>query len=385
VDGGGFAPGLASKTSVQSQTTARSGDCLLRVVALVPAHNEAPSIEVTILALLRQTRPVDEIVIVSDNSLDGTAEIARRYPVTVIETEGNTHRKAGALNAGWNRHGRDADVIVCVDADTFLAANAVESWIKEFKEDSRLGGSSSKLTMAGRESLVRLQRAEFAKWTDAGLRRGWTSVLAGTACAIRNDLLQELAGRDGRDGPWAYDSMVEDFEITYRIRELGYLCQISPEVRAYTDPMRTGRALWGQRMKWQVGTVQDLLKFGFNRLTWVDWRQQVLGLLAAVVRVTWVLTMLIAAMLGLFEFNPIWLTPTLVFIANDVKQSLRIPHRDKYDVIFAAILIPQEIFAWFRAAWFTASWFSVLQSWWTGRAKDYWLAQYELESQRSRK
>jgi cellulose synthase/poly-beta-1,6-N-acetylglucosamine synthase-like glycosyltransferase len=355
----------------------------VKVVALVPAHNEAASLGAAISALLRQTRPVDDIVVISDNSTDRTYEIAQSFPIAATRTEGNTHKKAGALNAGWANYGRDADLIICVDADTVLAPTAVEAWEREFERDNSLGGSSAKLTMVGDGLLARLQKAEFARWTDTGLRRGWTSVLAGTACAIRNDVLHAVARPEGRDGPWTYGSMVEDFELTYQIRRLGHRCHVSPEVRAYTDAMKTAKALWGQRMKWQVGTVEDLLQFGFNKLTRVDWCQQLMGLLAAFVRVMWVLTMLLAAALGMFQLDPVWLLPTLVFVADDVKQSLRIPHRDTWDVLLAAALLPQEAFAWTRAGWFVASWLSVLKSKVTGYRKDYWSVQYELENSRN--
>jgi poly-beta-1,6-N-acetyl-D-glucosamine synthase len=352
----------------------------VKVVALVPAHNEAASVGATISALLLQTRPIDNIVVMSDNSTDRTFEIAQSFPVTATKTENNTHKKAGALNAGWANYGQDADLVLCVDADTVLVPTAVEAWTQEFERDHRLGGSSAKLTMFGTGLLARLQRAEFARWTDTGLRRGGTSVLAGTACAIRNDVLHEVVRSDRREGPWTYDSIVEDFELTYRIRALGHRCQVSPAVRAYTEAMKTIKALWGQRMKWQVGTVEDLLRFGFNRLTRVDWWQQVMGLLAATVRVMWVLTMVCALALGLFQLDPKWLLPTLVFVADDVKQSLRIPHRDKWDVLLAAALFPQEAFAWIRAGWFAASWSSVLRSKVTGRRKDYWSVQYKFEN-----
>jgi poly-beta-1,6-N-acetyl-D-glucosamine synthase len=70
----------------------------------------------------------------------------------------------------------------------------VRDWEREFEADRQLGGSSSKFTVpavpgGGGNLLVRLQRAEFARWTMTGLRRGWTSVVAGTACAIRNSVL----------------------------------------------------------------------------------------------------------------------------------------------------------------------------------------------------
>jgi biofilm PGA synthesis N-glycosyltransferase PgaC len=183
-------------------------------------------------------------------------------------------------------------LLVTLDADTVLPPSAVGEWEREFLADPTLAGSSSKFTMSGSKPLVRLQRFEFAMWTDAALRRGSTTVLAGTGGCIRNEALKMVAARDDGDGPWSYHSQVEDFELTYRIRDLGYRCQVSPTVRAYTDAMDTVRSLWGQRMKWQVGTVEDLLHLGVNRLTRLDWRQQVAGLLAALVRVGWVVLMI---------------------------------------------------------------------------------------------
>lgn len=367
----------------------RLNEPVRRIVAMVPAHNEEDCIEATIGALLWQTRVPDEIIVICDNCSDDTFHHAQRAAaaaltrnVTVVKTVGNTQKKPGALNWAWRTFCQDADLLVTLDADTILPENAVADWAREFEQDPTLAGSSSKFTMRGSKFLVRLQRSEFARWTDTGLRRGWTSVLAGTGCSIRNSALKEIAKRADRSGPWAYLSQVEDFELTYRLREMGFHCHISPTVRAYTDAMDTYKALWNQRMKWQVGTVEDLMLFGWNRLTRVDWFQQFAGLCAAFVRIGWVAMTSAAIMLGMFHFIWWWLLPTAVFIANDTKQALRIPHRDKTDVIMAALLIPQEIFAWMRAGWFLAAWWEVLVGRVTGKKKDRWALQYKAEAER---
>lgn len=354
----------------------------MKIVALIPAHNEAGSIEKTVRALLVQERVPDEIVVICDNCTDDTYQRAATCPVTVLETVGNQHKKAGALNWAWSITCQDADLLVCLDGDTELPSNAVQDWEREFITDPLLAGSSSKFTMLGGSMLVRLQRAEFAKWTDTSLRRKWTSVLAGTGCAIRNSVMRKVADRDDRDGPWSYGSMVEDFELTFRIRELGYRCQVSPTVRAYTEAMQSVRSLWAQRMKWQVGTVEDLMSFGVRPLTFIDWRQQAAGLLASFVRISWVVFTLLALVTGTLTLAWFWFLAPLFFIANDVKQSLRIPHRDRTDVLVAALLLPQEFFAWMRAGWFLAAWSEVLIGRVTHRRKDRWALQYAAEGAR---
>jgi hypothetical protein len=54
------------------------------------------------------------------------------------------------------------------------------------------------------------------------------------------------------------------------------------------------------------------------------------------------------------------LLPPVVFLANDVKQAFRIPHCERADVVVAALMFPQEAFAFMRAGWFTLSWIKVL-------------------------
>lgn len=389
----------------------------MNIVALIPAYNEAESIGGVIEALLAQTLVPDRIVVVPNGCRDDTAAIARQYPVTVLELPRLEHRKSEALNTAWGLYARDADVVVCLDADTVLPANAVADWEREMAADyATLGGSSSKFTMQGPGLLTRLQKAEFSTWTDTALRRGSTHVLAGTGCAINGEVLRLVAARNGEDmgeagwthraknsrdtvkkadmgtsessgdtgslgaGPWSYRSEVEDFRLTYRIRELGYRCQVSPTVRAYTDSMKTVKALWGQRMKWQVGTVDDLLTFGVNRLTLRDWWQQFFGMFNAFLKLL-LIVVLVGNLLvygGLYIMWVWWLFPVL-FVALEVKRAMRIPHRDWRDVLIAASFVPNEVFMWLRSGWFVKSWWDVLVSRATGSSKDRWSAQYRAE------
>ena len=350
-----------------------------RLVVLIPAYNEAASIGATIEAILHQTRPADEVVVIPNGCTDATADIARTYPVTVMELPRLAHRKSEALNRAWAAHGKDATVVVCLDADTVLPPNALHDWEVELTTKRRLGGSSSKFTMQDPGLLSRPQKAEFATWTDTALRLGRTTVLAGTGCAIDGEALRQVAARPDREGPWSYRSQTEDFELTYRIRELGWYCHVSPTVRAYTDSMKDLRSLWNQRMKWQVGTVEDLLTIGVNRLTLRDWSQQAMGLMNASLKALWLYVMAVVMVLGVVNIFWGWLLLPVLFIALDIKRALRIPHRDWKDLLIAASFFPNEAFMWLRAGWFIRSWVDVLISKITRRSKDRWEAQYIAE------
>jgi biofilm PGA synthesis N-glycosyltransferase PgaC len=366
------------------------------LVVLIAAHNEEQSIVPTLRSLLEQHRAPDRIVVAADNCTDRTAEMARAVPgVTVFETVNNKAKKPGALNQASRRYATDADLVVCMDADTTLGPLALADWEQEFDDDRLLGGCSAKFTMIAGDGLswfermlVRLQRAEFSKWTDLALKRGRkTSVLAGTACCFRNEALREitrwrLSGTPA-PAPWIASSLVEDFELTYRLRQCGWTTKVSATVRAYTDAMTDMRSLWAQRMKWQTGTVEDLLAFGVNRLTLFDWWQQVQGMIAIAVRFTWIVLLLRAILIQQFILQPAWLIPPFLFLLNDIKQSFRIPLRDRADVAVAAAFLPQEGFAWIRAGWFAASWMQVLrQRLFSVGRRDLWAAQASAERRR---
>jgi poly-beta-1,6-N-acetyl-D-glucosamine synthase len=354
----------------------------VKLVVLIPAQNEEGTIAKTIGHILCQRRSADKVIVIPNGcrSGDRTAEIARSFDgVIVMELPRLEHKKSEALNRAWTKYCQDADLVVCLDADTELPANALGDWEQEFRADEELGGSSSKFTMLDPGVLPRIQKHEFAAWTTKSLRRGWTSVLAGTGCCIRGEALRAVVKNDARPGPWHYGSQTEDFELTYQIRRLGYYCKVSPTVRAYTDAMDDLASLWNQRMKWQVGTCQDLMRIGFDRLTLIDWWQQCVGIFAALSRFVWLGFMVTLLVFDMFVFQPLWLLPTALFISADVKKSLTVPERTWRDITMAALFFPLEAFAWLRACWFLAGWASALHGRMTGQQKDRWQAQYAAE------
>jgi hypothetical protein len=83
--------------------------------------------------------------------------------------------------------------------------------------------------------------------------------------------------------------------------------------------------------------------------------------------------------LHVFVFQPQWLLVTLLVVANDVRQSLLIPHRDRVDVLLAAALLPKELMTWLWTGWFVAAWREALVGRITHRSRDRWALQYRAE------
>ncbi len=363
-----------------------------RIVALVPAYNESSSIGATIEALFAQTRPLDAIIIIPNGCTDDTADVARSYAsesssLVVYELPKLEHKKSQALNMAWNKYARDADIVVSIDADTIFDADAVEFWEDDFDGVGRrkrhykpLGGSAAKATMPKPGFWDRLQKAEFARSVDASLQRGYTTVLPGAGAAFDNAALRRIVDETGREGPWSYESPVEDFELTYQLRKRNYLCMVSPRVRMYTDSMSSFRAMWDQRMKWSTGTIDDLITIGFNRLTLIDWWHQLLCAIMITVRLLWIFLIVLQVTLGIFQVHWFWWTVyPLVIAGSQFCLSWRIPNADWKDRALAVTIIPYELFGCIAMAWFIAAWKEVLVSRLTGRYKDRWALQYHAE------
>ena len=240
------------------------------VTVLIPCHDGEGEIGDTVRAVLTQSRRPDRVIVVADNCSDGTEAVAMLAGAEVFATEGNTARKAGALNQalaavlpGCSPH----DVIAGFDDDTMPAVRFLEralAWIAS-------GYGAVGATFHGRDgggTLGLLQRAEFARFARHQQRKlQRVDVLSGTGWAYTAATLRAVA--DARPDGEVYDvrSIAEDFELTLAMKALG-VRMISPgDCSVTTDVMASLPELYTQRMRWQFGTLTELRRYGWTRTT----------------------------------------------------------------------------------------------------------------------
>lgn len=346
-----------------------------RVVILVPAHDEEATIADAVHSLLRQTVPLERIIVACDNCTDGTAPIVRaiaeRHPtVEVFETVGNRFRKSGALNAAWCRlvEGR-VDFVASMDADTALAPDFIEHALAAMAADPRLGGVCATPTprpdpTCGRWSRVlwRLQRAEYSRYVAVLRRRDWqVHVLSGAGAVYRAPALRDAA-RIRRGGPWSLTSLTEDYLLTLDLKANGWDARMSLDMRAYTDVPLTLRALWRQRLRWASGTMGDLRHYGWRPFTRRAILAHVLAAVSIAVRLLFVAAVVAALTTGTgFTLHWIWAFPPVVTAAERSMSLKDLEQRTWRDTAQAALVLPEEAFAVFRelylirAAWITFS------------------------------
>lgn len=119
---------------------------------VIPAHNEADSIGLTIHSLVNQTLKPKQIVVVNDNSTDNTESIVDSYVkkhsfISLVNNKSSNQHLPGSkiINAfykGFDTLDDQYDVICKFDADLILPSNYLEVISNHFKKNNRLGMAS---------------------------------------------------------------------------------------------------------------------------------------------------------------------------------------------------------------------------------------------------
>ena len=338
------------------------------VTALIPAHNEEEWIEQVVRNLRAQDREPERIIVISDNSTDATVSLALAAGAEVWESEGNTHKKAGALNQALARilpGLDDHDFVFIQDADTLPVHTWLQvalEWADDIPDAVMSGRYASPPT--GARMLRIIQENEFARdGRSINRRRHATRIVVGTSALFPVGMLRAIVtSRANGNLPGAQtanvystESITEDYELTLALKTLGYSTYSPPECDAVTDVMPTVRALWRQRIRWQRGAFTDLHTYGLTRVTAWYFAAQALwcfGMLTVV---------LIAAQIALVievdgSFHPaiIWIGTMPLFLAYRI---LTVRRTGWKGMLLAAIMIPEMMYDFFRyGVYLTCAW-----------------------------
>ncbi len=376
---------------------------------IIPAYNEAETIEAVLRSLLKQTRLPDQIHVIVNNTSDETFELAAKFAgprtakkrqkgeqarqtteVFVHDIGENPDKKVGALNYGFGLI-PDADYLLGVDGDTTLAKDCIAKLEAEILSDSRIGGISAIYTIdydgfrgLAAPFLIAGQRAQFAAFNMQNMLRGRNMAVLGGQCSIFSmKALREVMVANHQDTPWVNDSEVEDSLLSLQIKSAGYLTKISAQARASVGGMTTLRALDGQQVKWNYGAI-DLMWPGQRgdtkgqpfhpnlRLRWAENFGMATNIFT---RIAFVLLLAASLSINAFVFSPWWLIPPFVAILLNVRIAMSIKGRSWKDILFAASGIGAEVYMWLRAGHFVRAWVKFLSKVQT----DNWAEQAKAE------
>ncbi len=119
---------------------------------IIPAHNEADVIGLTLNSLVQQSLKPYQVIVVNDNSSDHTSRIVNQFTkkhswISIIENKSSNLHLPGSkiINAfykGFEKAHRDYDIICKFDADLIFPSNYLESLSTHFIANPKLGMSA---------------------------------------------------------------------------------------------------------------------------------------------------------------------------------------------------------------------------------------------------
>ena len=121
----------------------------MKIYIIIPAHNEAQFLGLTLESLVNQSLLPSKIIVVDDNSTDETAAIVQNYAekhefISLITKKSDAIHLPGskviqAFQEGLQHVDESYDIIAKFDADLIFPSNYIETIIKHFESDEKIG------------------------------------------------------------------------------------------------------------------------------------------------------------------------------------------------------------------------------------------------------
>lgn len=229
-----------------------------KVAIIVPCWNEQDTIDGTVRSLLAMDYPKDrlQIVLVNDGSTDNTKEVMDSYvgnpQITVVHKEnGGKHT---AINMGIEI-ASDAEFVGCLDADSFVAPDALREMIPCFDKPEVAAATPAMSVFEPQNLLEQMQNAEYIIGIAA--RHALSAVngiyvTPGPFSFYRRSVIEELGG-------FRHAHQAEDMEMALRIQRAGYEIENAPRSRVYTKVPRQVGKLIKQRTRWTTGFLRNVM------------------------------------------------------------------------------------------------------------------------------
>ncbi len=254
------------------------------LTVLICARNEQLVLPECLRALAAQTEPADEIIVLDDGSTDGmvawlTAEYSLAFAPCAAGSLGTSARvpaikllrklntgKADSLNAGWKMAA--GEIIVTLDADTYVEPGALQALRDGFVEDPHLGIAGGVLVPVCQRTpwagfFQFFQTFEYARgflWRLVWTEYNMLVLISGAFAAYRKSTLEAAGGFD-------VTSWVEDYELTHRIYRDSFqsgqavTVKTLTGVRGTTDAPASSRMFLNQRRRWFAGFIATHFKY----------------------------------------------------------------------------------------------------------------------------
>ena len=182
------------------------------ISVVIAAFNEEENLPKCLDALVSQNFPKDkyEIIVVDNNSVDKTAEIALSYGAEVVkeEKQGNTY----AVKKGMDSV--SGEIIAMVDADTIVEKNWLSDIAKTFEDENVAGLTGMGYIRSGNKLLDVFEQKFYEYFLKINFLIGKPHI-TGFNLAVRKSAYDKIGGLDARF------TMSPDIDLGLRLKTQG--------------------------------------------------------------------------------------------------------------------------------------------------------------------
>lgn len=253
-----FCAELAAGLMFRAEPLPAAGN--VKLVVLMPAHNEAKGIAAAIRSTLETLRPGDRLVVVADNCTDDTASVARAAGAEVVERSDPGRRGKGyALDHGLAALAASPpDCVVVLDADCRPVGAALPTIAALAVARKRPVQACYLLEAdAGAGPVTRFSNFAFVvknRFRQRGMARiGRTCVLTGSGMAFP---WADLATVDLANG-----EIVEDLVLGLRFAATGKPPLYADGAVILSQSAPNDAETQGQRQRWEHGFIAAAARF----------------------------------------------------------------------------------------------------------------------------
>ncbi len=233
------------------------------ISVVITCYNEADTIGKAIDNLAKNGYSgLKKIIVVDDCSKDNSWEIIKKYEkkypglVKGVRTPKGTGCAAGAKNYGSKFV--KTELIAFSDGDSFPERGSIAKTIGFF-DDENVGAVTSTVLVKNRTNLLlKLQAIEYIviKFTRKLLEFiGSIYVTPGPLAVYRRSAFEKI-------GRFDQENLTEDIEITWRLLYHGYDVKMAVPAKVYSVAPHTFKGWFRQRIRWNKGGVQTMIKYG---------------------------------------------------------------------------------------------------------------------------
>ncbi|HUR66242.1 MAG TPA: glycosyltransferase [Chitinophagaceae bacterium] len=227
----------------------------LKVSVIVPARNEEENISRLLSALQEQSYPRElmEIIVVDDHSTDRTAEIVRSFTginlIPLTEENINSYKKK-SIETGIA--GATGEIIISTDADCIPGTGWVKSMVGYYSRRNAVFVAAP-VSIDGNSSILHsFQSMDFMMLqaiTGAAVNQKKLSMCNGANIAYSKKVFNEVNGFKDIDNIASGDDMLLMYKIWQQYPGDVYYLR-SKEVIIETQPQKTWKAFFNQRIRW---------------------------------------------------------------------------------------------------------------------------------------